>query len=81
VLSGHPIKAYKCIKTSDEAGRWSGNIYILSSNKKIALISTCRISIYQNPGSTTINAQLVAWLANNNCLVDLIIEYQDNLSN
>jgi hypothetical protein len=79
VITGTPFKSRIVNKISDEAGRWAGNVIILKNNQKIALISTYQTVRYQNPGTTSINAQQTAWLASNNRLINPITDYQNDL--
>jgi hypothetical protein len=79
IITGTPLKSRIVNKISDEAGQWAGNVIILKNNQKIALISTNQTVRYQNPGTTSINAQQTAWLASNNRLIDPITGYQNNL--
>jgi hypothetical protein len=79
VINSTPIKSRMINKISDEAGQWAGNVLTLKNNKKVALISTNQTVRYQNSGPILINAQQTAWLASNNCLINPIIGYQNNL--
>jgi predicted AAA+ superfamily ATPase len=53
--------------------------YYPKKQSKIALISTYQTVRYQNPGTTSINAQQTAWLASNHRLIDPITGYQHDL--